>query len=51
MESKKEKFQGCTFVSILQLGIQRGVWVNQWGHAQCSTKIDDGPINMAPLKL
>jgi hypothetical protein len=34
------KLKGSTFVSILQLGIQRGVSI--WGHAQYSKKITDG---------
>ncbi len=39
------KIQGCTFISILQLGVQRGASIG--GHAQSSKRIADGPINMA----
>ncbi len=38
---------GSTFVSILQLAVQRGASI---GECPMSQKIGDGPINMAPSK-
>jgi hypothetical protein len=40
--------QRCTFVSILQLGVQRGTSIG--GMPQSSKTIAGGPIDMAPLK-
>jgi hypothetical protein len=43
-----KQLQECTFVSILQLGIQKGTSIG--GMPQSSKTIVGGPINMAPLK-
>jgi hypothetical protein len=40
---------GAAFVSNLQLGIKRGTSIGE-ECAQCSEKIGDGAINMAPSK-
>jgi hypothetical protein len=46
--NKKGESQGCTFVSTLQLGVQRGASIA--GMPNVPRKFVDGPINMAPLK-
>jgi hypothetical protein len=46
--NKKGSLLGNTFVSILQLGVGRGVSIG--GVLQCSQKFADGPMNMALSK-
>jgi hypothetical protein len=46
--NKKGSLLGNTFVSILQLGVRRGVSIG--GSASMFPKIADGPMNMALSK-
>jgi hypothetical protein len=45
--SRKGRLKGSTFVSILQLGSKELLLLKS---AQCSKKVCDGPINVAPSR-